>query len=310
MNTRRNTLEAIHFGHPESVPIFDGTVWDAVMLGGNFRNASWTDDWGTVWQQTAGDMVPTDVGHPLADITKIDSYAWPDPWHLTWTDADQRQFDALDREKLLIGGVHVKFVCERLCSVMGMDNFLLAIYEEPERLQLLIDRIVEYNCVCIRRLLDLGIDTLHVSEDLGAQAGLLMSPESFRRFLLPAYERCFEEPRRRGVIIDFHSCGCIQEIAADLAAVGIGVLNPVQASANDQSLVKRALQGKVAILGGINSAIILTGTPDDVRREVQRAFAIFKPGGGWLAAPDQVVPGAPPENLAALWNTCRELAPY
>jgi uroporphyrinogen decarboxylase len=193
---------------------------------------------------------------------------------------------------------------------MGMDNFLLALYEEPDRLREVIDRIVDYNIICFHRLLDLGIDTLHVSEDLGMQHSLMMSPALFREFLLPAYERCFDEVLRRGVLIDFHSCGHVQEIVADLAAVGVAVLNPVQATANDQALVKRTLQGKTAILGGINSAVVLDGSPDDVRAEVRRAFEIFKPGGGWIAAPDQVVPHAPAENLAALWDTCYELAPY
>ncbi|MHB9129603.1 MAG: uroporphyrinogen decarboxylase family protein [Armatimonadota bacterium] len=309
-NTRQNTLEAIRYGSPQFVPLFDGTLWDAVQLGGNFKCESWTDDWGTVWQMTAGDMVPTDVYYPLADITRIETYAWPDPWKLTWNAEDQQRFDAIDRDKMLVGGMHVKFLCERLCCVMGMENFLMAMYEEPERLQILIDFIVDYNIVCLHRLMELGIDTLHVSEDLGAQNALMMSPDLFRRFLMPAYERCFSEVLARGLIIDFHSCGCIQEIAPDLVALGVGVLNPVQVSANDQARVKRDVMGHTAVLGGINSVVILNGTPDDVRAEVRRAFDIWKPGGGWIAAPDQVVPGAPAANIQALWETCHELAAY
>ncbi|OPZ81164.1 MAG: methylcobalamin:coenzyme M methyltransferase [bacterium ADurb.Bin429] len=311
MNTRRNTLAAIRYDSPEFVPVFDGTVWDAVQLGGNFKFESWTDHWGVAWEMTDDCMVPVDTVHPLADLrAAIDAYAWPDPWQLTWDATDQQQLDAIDRERMLVGGIHIKFLCERLCCLMGMDSFLLAFYEEPDRLREVIARVVDYNIVCFHRLLDLGIDTLHVSEDLGMQQALMMSPALFREFLLPAYERCFDEALRRDAIIDFHSCGHIQEIAADLAAVGIAVLNPVQATANDQALVKQAVLGKTAILGGINSAVVLTGTPDDVRAEVRRAYDLFKPGGGWIAAPDQVTPHAPAANLAALWDTCWELSPY
>ena len=63
MNNRRNTLEAIRYGNPDFVPIFDGTVWEAVQLGGNFKFESWTDHWGTVWEMTEGDFAPVDVGH-------------------------------------------------------------------------------------------------------------------------------------------------------------------------------------------------------------------------------------------------------
>ncbi len=307
-NTRDNTLKAIRYDNPAWVPVFDGTVWEAVELGGNFKYETWTDDWGTVWRTSIDGLVPTDVLHPLADIKSLDDYKWPDPWNLTWTDDDQRRFDSIDREHKLVGGLHVKFVCERLCCLMGMDNFMLAMYEDPDRLQVLIDGIVDYNVVCFRRLLDLGIDLLHVSEDLGTQNALMMSPEMFRKYFVPAYERCFEEPLSRGAIIDFHSCGAVEEIVPDLVAVGVGILNPVQARANDQRLVKSQVTGKTALLGGIDSTIVLTGTPGDVKREVHRAFDVLKPGGGWLAGPDQVIEGAPEDNVKTLWDTCWELS--
>ncbi len=308
MNKRENTLAAIRHDPAARVPVFDGTVWDVVQLGGNFKYESWTDHWGTVWQAELPGRVPTDVGHPLADLTRLDTYAFPDPWALTWSDDDQRQLEALKKRDILVGGIHIKFVCERLCCLMGMDNFMLALYEDPDRLQRLINGIVAYNRVCIGRLLDLGVETLHVSEDLGTQQDLMLSPELFRRFLLPAYEACFDEPKRRGVLIDFHSCGAVEKIIPDLMAVGVDILNPVQVTANDRRRVKERVRGKMAVLGGINSQVVHTGTPDAVRAEVREAFAVWAPGGGWIAAPDQVLTGAPEENVRVFWEECRTLA--
>jgi uroporphyrinogen decarboxylase len=191
---------------------------------------------------------------------------------------------------------------------MGMDNFMIALYEDPGRVQRLIDGIVEYNRVCIRRLLDLGVDIIHVSEDLGTQQDLMLSPDMFRRFLLPAYEACFDEIKQRGVLIDFHSCGAVEKIIPDLMAVGVDILNPVQVTANDRRRVKEMVRGRMSVLGGIDSRIVHTGTPDDIRSEVRNAFAIWAPGGGWLAAPDQVLTGAAEENEAMFWDCCRELA--
>ncbi len=308
MNTRSNTLAAIRYEAPTCTPVFDGTVWEAVQLGGNFTYDSWTDHWGTVWQAELPGMVPTDVGHPLADITALDSYTFPDPWALTWTADDQRHLDELRQRDILIGGCHIKFVCERLCCLMGMDQFMIAMYEDPERLQRLIDGIVAYNRVCFRRLLDLGVEIIHVSEDLGTQQNLMLSPAMFRRFLLPAYEACFDEVRQRGVRIDFHSCGAVETIIPDLIAIGVDILNPVQVTANDRQRVKKMVHGKMAVLGGIDSRIVHTGTVADIRREVRHAFDIWAPGGGWIAAPDQVLTGAPVDNVTVFWDCCRELA--
>jgi len=37
---------------------------------------------------------------------------------------------------------------------------------------------------------------------------------------------------------------------------------------------------------------------------------VLKPGGGWICAPDQGIPGIPEENTVAMWETARELGAY
>ncbi len=307
-NSRANTLASIHHDPSARTPVFDGTVWDAVQLRGNFQMGSWTDAWGTVWAEELPGMVPTDTEHPLADLAKLDTYQWPDPWALTWTDADQKHLDELKTKDILVGGSHVYFVSERLCALMGMENLMLAMYEDPGRLQRLIDGIVDYNRVCFRRLMDLNVDIIHVSEDLGSQKDLLFSPDMIRRFFIPAYEACFDEVKQRGVLIDFHSCGAVHKIIPDLMAVGIDILNPLQVRANDRRRVKKMVHGKMAVLGGIDSYVVHKGTPDEIRREVREAFNVWASGGGWIAAPDQVLTGAPEENIKVFWGACRECA--
>ncbi|MCC6581692.1 MAG: hypothetical protein IT440_14770 [Phycisphaeraceae bacterium] len=308
MNTRENTLRTIRCQPADFVPVFDGTVWTAFELGGNFQWQSFTDHWGVVWQAELEGYVPVDVVHPLADLTKLDDYAFPDPWALTWTAEDQKRFEAVDRSQILVGGLHINFLYERLRSLMGLDNLLMALYDEPDRLKALIDRIVDYQLVCVRRLLDLGVDIIHIPEDLGTTKDLVMSPEMMRRFIFPAYERLFHDIHRRDVIIDFHTDGAIQRIIPDLIGLGIHIVNPMEVTANDPVRAREAVKGKLAVLGGINSKIAHMGTPADVRREVKRAFELWKPGGGWLAGPDQVLIGAPKDNVEAFWETCWELA--
>ena len=110
-------------------------------------------------------------------------------------------------------------------------------------------------------------------------------------------------------MIDFHTDGAIEAIVPDLISLGIHVLNPVEVTANDQHRIRAAVRGKLAVLGALNSKIVHTGTVADVRREVRRAFDIWKPGGGWLAAPDQVLTGAP-RRCSARCGTPAGTGPY
>lgn len=98
--------------------------------------------------------------------------------------------------------------------------------------------------------------------------------------------------------------------AGDLAGIGVSILNPVQARANDLAKIKAATTGRMALHGAIDTAILASGRPGDVRVEVIRILEILKPGGGYICTPDQSIPGIPEENMTALWETAREVGRY
>jgi len=132
----------------------------------------------------------------------------------------------------------------------------------------------------------------------------------FREFLLPEYEYCFENVLGAGKMVQFHSCGCVDAIAGDLASIGITVLDPIQARANDLGKLKAETAGRMALCGGIDTALLARGTAEEVGREVARVMEILKPGGGYVCAPDQAIPGIPEENMSALWETAAEVGRY
>jgi hypothetical protein len=50
----------------------------------------------------------------------------------------------------------------------------------------------------------MGVDGIGFSEDLGSQRALMMSPQTFREFLLPEYQRCFQHALSAGNTVHFH----------------------------------------------------------------------------------------------------------
>ena len=57
-------------------------------------------------KDTALDANTERRGSLEADIAALDTYTFPDPWALTWTDDDQINLNALKQKDILVGGCH------------------------------------------------------------------------------------------------------------------------------------------------------------------------------------------------------------
>ena len=272
---------------------------------------NWTDRFGVTWEMGMEGVVPFPKGNPLADIERqLDKYKFPDPNGLTVNPDAVEYLKTLDRSNILVVGGMTYFCFERAWALMGMDNFLAAIIEFPEHVRYMLHEIAKYARGVFDRYLEMGVDAVSFSEDLGTQKALMMSPRHFREFFIPEYKHAFENVLKEKKMVNFHSCGCVSEIAGDLADIGVTVLNPIQARANDLHEVKNEVYGKMALDGGIDTHLILTGTPEDIRKEVIRIMEILKPGGGYICGPDQGFPNMPEDNMQMLWKTAKDVGRY
>ena len=311
MSVKENYIEAINYGRPEYVPLSCEHIWHGIAFDDILKLENWTDRFGVRWEMGLPGVVPFPAGNPLADIeSALDGYKFPDPSGLVMNPDALERIKNLDRSNYLLVGNMTYFCFERAWALMGMDNFLAAIIEYPQQVKYMLHELARYARGVFDRYLEMGVDAVSFSEDLGTQKALMMSPAHFREFFIPEYKYAFENVLKSGKLINFHSCGCVSEIAGDLADIGVSILNPVQARANNLSELKRAVHGRTALEGGIDTHLLATGTPADVRAEVTRVLEILKPGGGYICGPDQYLPGIPAENLEALWQTAREAGRY
>jgi uroporphyrinogen decarboxylase len=310
MNAKENFLAAVRFEQPEHVPLANEGVGWGFQFEGNFRIEDWTDLWGVRWEVGLEGTVPFPKGNPLPDLDRLSDYRFPSPDELVFTDDQRRSLAQVDRGEKVVTGNLTYLLFERAWAIMGMDNFLMALVSQPEQCREFLHGVATFARGVFDRYLELDVDMIGFSEDLGTQRALMMSPKTFREMILPEYEFIFENVLAAGKIINFHSCGCVDAIAGDLASIGVTMLNPIQARANDLARIKADTTGRMALNGAIDTALLARGTPEDVRAEVIRVMDILKPGAGYICAPDQGIPGIPPENMDALWETAREAGRY
>jgi uroporphyrinogen decarboxylase len=309
MNPKDNLLSSIYFEDPHHVPRGDESITREFEFEGNFQMGDWSDRWGVRWKITRPDMVLFPKGNPLPDLGQVEGYDFPDANQLEFTEEHRKFIEGTDRNAHLVHGVLTYFMFERAWALMGMDNLMINFFTHPKELKGLLHKIADFNIRVFERYVEIGIDGVGFSEDLGHQGGLMISPKIFREFFIPEYERCFEPLIKEGKIIEFHSCGCIQDIVEDLAELGITILNPVQARANNLALVKERCLGKMALKGSVDSHLLMLGPAERIRVEAKRVVDILAPGGGYIIGPDQGMP-FPRENVEALWAISKSYGTY
>ena len=270
----------------------------------------WADIWGTGWQREHEGVMGFPRVHPLADlVAALRDYRWPDPDDERIYGRIYRQAQAWDRPAAFLSGSHRDTLWEKSYMLVGMEAIMCYFHTEPNAVRELLHRIMDFQLGIARHYLAIGVEMVDTGDDLGTQRGLLLSPRIIGEFLVPEYRRLFELYRRHNVLIMHHSCGHIVPLLDTFMELGVHILNPLQATANDLDQVRRVTQGRMALMGGINSALVMSGPPDAVRAEVARRIWQLGRSGGYFCQPDQGLPW-PEAHYAALAAAVEEYGGY
>jgi uroporphyrinogen decarboxylase len=300
MDQKENFLRILKFDQPERIisrmPLFtlhyfgmDHEGFDGGREDGPV-GARWTDIWGTGWYKIQPGVMGLPEVNPLARVEDLPAYAWPDPDDPRLIEPLLAQAGTFPGGDLLLAAAQRDTLWEKAYMLVGMENMMVYFLSEPEFAREVLHHIMDFQLGIARHYLSLGVEMVFLGDDLGTQQGALLGPRIVRSFLEPEYRRLFDLYRRHGVRIGFHSCGNVASVIEMFMDLGVDLLNPVQASANDLDRLRRITQGRMALRGGVNSATILEGPPERITAEVQQRIHQLGTLGGYVCDPDQSLP--------------------
>jgi uroporphyrinogen decarboxylase len=183
--------------------------------------------------------------------------------------------------------------------LVGMEALMMYFHSEPGYAREVLHRIMDFQIGLTRHYLAAGVQFASLGDDLGTQQGPLLGPKIVNDFLLPEYRRLFSIYKEQGILIGFHCCGKLDSLIETFLDLGVDVLNPIQATANDLDAVRSVTQGRMALQGGVNSAVVMDGPLEKIEDEVKLRLRQLGSGGGYICCPDQGMP-YPPVNAAAV----------
>ena len=258
------------------------------------------------------------MSHPLQNATTLDEihgYSWPDP---LWIDVSHIRAEAVPfaRHFAILGGEWSPFWHDAI-DLMGMDTLMLNMFDAPELVDALLERIVDFYFAVSQRTFDTAadvIDIFFIGNDFGSKNGPLLGDALFRRFLLPQLKRLFDLGHDYGLRVLLHCCGGFAPLIPAMVEAGLDGLQALQPYCRgmEPAKLKAAFGDKLTLMGAIDSQLIIERTPADVRAETRRILEIMKPGGGYVASPshDYVLVETPVENLLALYEAVRDYGEY
>jgi uroporphyrinogen decarboxylase len=196
-----------------------------------------------------------------------------------------------------------------------IDNFLMDLLLEPDKVEQLLDALVEVHLQTLENVCNsVGdvVDIIRFGDDLGTDTGPFMAPATYRKLFKPRHTILCDYVKKHSEMHTFlHSCGSIYRLLPDLIDAGFEVINPVQTSTRDMEpeRLKKEFGTDVTFWGGgVDTQHILNrGTPIQVKEDVTRNLEILSPGGGFVFnTVHNILPDVSPENILAMFDAIED----
>ena len=262
----------------------------ATSISGRYRAGAWTDEWGCVWTNRHEGMDAYVTVHPVPRREDIRTLKIPP-----------------NRDGSLPHG----FMYLRLLDLRGFEEAMMDFAEECEELQILIDKVLAYNCIQIECALPHTGQVMGFGDDLGMQKGLAIGAQKWRKYLKPCFARMYGKVKRAGRLVYMHTDGCIWEIMPDLQECGVDMINPQFRANGLENLVRVCRrEGKIPVNLDLDRQMFPFATPSQLRDHARQCVeALWLPEGG-LGISVELNYDIPLQSAAALLDELRALRGY
>lgn len=188
-------------------------------------NGDEVDLFGVTWQHSKdGGDVGIVKTYPL-EHCELEDYKFPE-LNKALADDIIKTLEA-EKDRYTMFSITMGFF-ERAWSLYGMENLLVDMLLEPEKIGKLFDGIYEHHDKLLDYILDKDFDAVYFGDDWGQQQGLIMGPDMWRQYIKPRVGKLFAKIKAAGKQIVLHSCGDLREIMGEVIDMGVDVYNTVQ----------------------------------------------------------------------------------
>jgi uroporphyrinogen decarboxylase len=256
--------------------------------------------------------------HPLANVEEADeveAFQFPDPLAEGRYDDAAYYIKKYGQDYFIIGDMELTMM-DMMQQLVGLEKLLMDMALEAPYIPALVDKTKNFALAVGKQLVSMGVDGIWAGDDFGAQNGMLISPDMWRRYFKEGYRQVYAELKgiNPKVIIMQHCDGAVAPILREWIEVGLEVFNPVQPNVpgHDPIDLKTQFGDRLSFWGAIDQQKLLPfGTPDQIEADVKAKIEVLGRGGGYMCAPAHIIQGdAPMENVEAFIRAAKKHGAY
>ncbi len=220
----------------------------------------------------------------------FDSYPWP-----TVSDEDVANTAYLAEhlpDDMGLITCHAGGPYEHLSGVMSYEPLCLALYDQPDLVEAVAQRIGETMYACYERLVQLPrLIALFQGDDMGFRTMTLLPPDALRQLTLPWHKRFAELAHSHGIPYFLHSCGNMLSVMPDLLDdVGIDAKHSFENAIITIDDFQARYGDRIGVLGGVDIDILGRAPLEQVRAETRRLIDVCHPRGRFAVGSGNSIP--------------------
>jgi len=176
--------------------------------------------------------------------------------------------------------------------VFGQVNIFTMMMEEPEVLAEVFIHYTDMMISLAQQALDQGVDFdgAWFYGDVGYRNGLLFSPKCYDELLFPAHKKLCQFFNDHGKPVILHSCGQIKSLIPRFIEAGFSAIQPLEAKCEQDIRDLRKTYGRQITFFGNMDVRALSGSKDDIRKEVMSKLEACAQEGSYIFHSDHSIP--------------------
>jgi uroporphyrinogen decarboxylase len=195
-------------------------------------------------------------------------------------------------------------VLEPVMWMMGIKNFYLSLYRQPNLVDAMFRRVGELNIARFKLAAKTSrkIVAFWGSDDWGYRDGLMISPAMMRRWVFPVHRGMAEIAHSKGSLYILHSCGDVRIIMDDIIDdIKVDAKHSFEDTFLPVTEAKKLYGDRMGLIGGIDMDVLARKSVEDVQEYVRHVLNACMPGGGYcLGSGNTVANYVPLENYLAM----------